>query len=398
MNKQLHRLYEIAGKESRIILGLMSGTSLDGLDIACCKITGSGKETNIDLLHFETQQYGEAVRTLIRKIAFQQDAGLKNVSRFHKKIALLHATMVMDQLKKWNIQSTDIDLLASHGQTIFHAPSVNKTDDTGHHSFQAGDGDHLAHLTGIITLCDFRQKHIAAGGEGAPLAVYGDYLLYGNRAQNTVLLNIGGIANFTFLPANASFANVMCTDAGPGNTLMNRWCEQKFRQPFDEKGLIAERGKVDAELLSALNEHHFLGRALPASTGPEEFSIDWLNKCIHRIRHEIADEDVLATLNRYTAECILHSMKKCLPKEIDGQLLVSGGGCHNRTLMKHLKELTFAFSDKIRIDEAPHSDAKEAMIFALLANEAVAGNPSSSFGQSDNTSPVVSFGKICLPG
>jgi anhydro-N-acetylmuramic acid kinase len=398
MNKQLQRLYEIAQKEQRIILGLMSGTSLDGLDVACCSISGTGNKTRVDLLHFETVAYSHNFRKIISDIAFTDDTRLSDVSWFHKKIAKEHSSIVLQLLQSWSLPPSVIDLIASHGQTIYHAPCDDKLDAVGHHSFQAGDGDHIAQQTGIITLCDFRQKHLAAGGEGAPLAVYGDYLLYGNREQDSILLNIGGISNFTYLAAGASFDKVISTDAGPGNTLMNKWCEWQFGQSFDNEGAIAAEGKTDFNLLEIMKKHPFLQKELPASTGPENFSMQWLQECLNEAGQSINSKDVMATLNKYTASCIVQSIEKCIDTNKKISILVSGGGLHNKTLMNELKIQFSNSQTEINIQTAEHSDAKEAIIFALLANEAVAGNPSDSFGSGNINSPSISFGKICLPG
>lgn len=398
MNKQLQRLYEIASKDERIILGLMSGTSLDGLDVACCSMSGSGNKTKVDLLHFETVAYSPDFRKIIANIAFTAQTRLSDVSWFHKKMAKEHAAIVMRLLQQWSLSSSSIDLMASHGQTIYHAPCSDHTNPVGHHSFQAGDGDHLAQLTGIITLCDFRQKHLAAGGEGAPLAVYGDYLLYSKCEQDVILLNIGGISNFTYLAAGATFDKVISTDAGPGNTLMNKWSEWQFNRPFDEDGAIAAEGQSNITLLEIMMQNPFLQMELPASTGPECFSIQWLQECLNKMGHAIDKKDVMATLNLFTAVCIVKSMEKCIHYNKKLNLLVSGGGLHNKTLMQHLKIHFNHLQRDIIIQAADYPDAKEAIIFALLANEAVAGNPSESFGKGSPSSPAVSFGKICLPG
>lgn len=398
MNKQLQRLYEIAQKEKRIILGLMSGTSLDGLDVACCSISGSGNQTKVELLHFETVVYKNEFRNIITKIAFHKATKLSDISWFHKKMAQEHAAILLQLLKQWSLPASAIDLIASHGQTIFHAPCNDANDPVGHHSFQAGDGDHLAQLTGIITLCDFRQKQIAAGGEGAPLAGYGDYLLYGHREQDMILLNIGGISNFTYLAAGATFDKMLSTDAGPGNTLMNKWSESQFNRPFDKDGDIAAEGQSDITLLEIMMQHPFLQMHLPASTGPEVFSMQWLQECINKLGHAIDKKDVMATLNFYTAVCIVQSIEKCIDHNNRFKILVSGGGLHNKTLMQHLKIHFNNLHRDITIQAADYPDAKEAIIFALLANEAVAGNPSDSFGKGSTSAPAVSFGKICLPG
>ncbi|MEO7265189.1 MAG: anhydro-N-acetylmuramic acid kinase, partial [Ferruginibacter sp.] len=202
MNLGLKLLYNISNKPSRTIIGLMSGTSLDGLDVVLGRVSGNGLKTNFELQEFETVPYDEDFRNEIKSIFSKKHVELEKLTLLNPWVALYHGSIINSLLKKWKINNSDIDLIASHGQTIYHAPkSLHKHEKFGNATLQIGDGDHLAKATGIITLSDFRQKNIAAGGEGAPLAVYGDYLLFADEEENRLLLNMGGIANFTFLPA-----------------------------------------------------------------------------------------------------------------------------------------------------------------------------------------------------
>ncbi|MFN8805761.1 MAG: anhydro-N-acetylmuramic acid kinase, partial [Bacteroidota bacterium] len=219
MNRQIQSLYQIAQKPQRLIIGLMSGTSLDGLDIALCRFRGMGLETQIELLEFETVAYENAFKEEIKTIFSKDTVSLEKVCLLNPWVGLVHAQMILDCLKKWNRVPSEIDLIASHGQTIYHAPkSLHQKEKFGNATLQIGDGDHIAHATGVITLSDFRQKHIAAGGEGAPLASYGDFLIFSKRGENRIMLNIGGIANFTYLPGTLNADEVFSTDVGPGNT------------------------------------------------------------------------------------------------------------------------------------------------------------------------------------
>ncbi len=259
MNKNINRLCSISSQDSRLIIGLMSGTSLDGLDIALCRFTGSGLKTRIELLHFDTISYDDHFKDEIRSIFSKRLVDLEKVCLLNGWVALQHADMILQCLKKWNIGPDEIDLIASHGQTIYHAPKLLHPDDIyGNATLQIGDGDHLAVATGIITISDFRQKHIAAGGEGAPLAVYGDYFIFSKEGENRIMLNIGGIANFTYLPGNLDASEIFSTDTGPGNTLMDAYVQQYYKIPFDRDSAIATQGKVNEKLLSELIRNSFL--------------------------------------------------------------------------------------------------------------------------------------------
>src|SRR6187549_1155388 len=199
MNPNIEKLYKIASKPERLIIGLMSGTSFDGLDVALCKIKGSGPETHVELVQFETSSYKNDFKEELKTIFSRRDADLEKVCLLNEWVAIQHAKIINDCLQKWGYSKNDIDLIASHGQTIYHAPKfLHGKEKFPNATLQIGDGDHIAVNTGIITISDFRQKHIAAGGEGAPLAVYADYLMYAESTSDVAALNIGGISNFTF--------------------------------------------------------------------------------------------------------------------------------------------------------------------------------------------------------
>src|SRR5690554_4554338 len=267
MNHNILKLYNIAQKDTRLIIGLMSGTSLDGLDIVLCKVKGSGIQTHIEMRAFETIEYTASFREDIKAIFSKDMADIKLLCAMNARIGIMHAQLVKAALAKWNVKAEDVDLIASHGQTVFHAPKTHdSTNDYPNSILQIGDGDHIAINTGIITISDFRQKHIAAGGEGAPLVIYGDYLLFSNSNENRILLNIGGISNFTYLPAERKIDDLISADVGPGNTLMNQYAQQYYSKPFDEDGTIAASGKINNELLTALSDHPFFSYSFPKTT------------------------------------------------------------------------------------------------------------------------------------
>ncbi len=400
MNKNIEALYQIAQKETKRIIGLMSGTSLDGLDIALCEISESGVNTKVKLAEFETISYSEEIKTEIRKVFAQKSIDFQHLALLNEWIGLLHAGMINDTLKKWNIPASDIDLIASHGQTVLHAPKfLHQQEKFPNATLQIGDGDHIAVKTGIITLSDFRQKHVAAGGEGAPLAVYGDYFLFGKEGENRIMLNIGGIANFTYLPAALKTQETFVTDTGTGNTLIDLFVKKYFLdKSYDKDAEIAKQGTVNQILLENLKDNAFFKKGFPKTIGQELFNAEYVELALSKSNlTDILAPDLLATLTRFTAETIAEAIQFTIQnteyKIEDFKIYLSGGGANNPLLVQWLKELlpcSFFKSNDLGIN----SDAKEAILFAVLANETVAGG---DFKFNSVKIPSVTMGKISFP-
>lgn len=401
MNPNLQSLFSIAQKTEKNIIGLMSGTSLDGLDVAYCKIAGSGTNTKVTLVHSVTIPYDDETKGAIRKVFAQQNIDFQHLALLNEWIGLLHGKIVLDCLHQWQLTSADVDLIASHGQTVMHAPkSLHQQDNFPNATLQIGDGDHLSVTTQCITISDFRQKHLAAGGEGAPLAVYGDYFLFHSSTENRILLNIGGIANFTLIPKSSSFDSIFVTDTGTGNTLMDAYTRQHFPDlAYDIDAAIAKKGAVNLNLLKVLKNNSFFTTSFPKSTGPELFNKAYLENALQASNNlNLKVEDVLATLTRFSAETIAEAILEVTQTSINKNeattIYISGGGIHNPLLIQHLKELLpfpITSTTSLGID----GDAKEAILFAVLANETISGKSNNS--KKNNSIPEISMGKISFP-
>ncbi|HMI01565.1 MAG TPA: anhydro-N-acetylmuramic acid kinase [Pedobacter sp.] len=404
MNRNWQKVFDVISKQERLIIGLMSGTSLDGLDIALCAISSSGAQTKVRLLEFKTVGYADEFKAEVKSIFSRRDADLQMVCLMNDKIGLIHGEMILETLKGWGLKPEDIDVIASHGQTIFHAPaSLHRLPDYPNATLQIGDGDHIAVKTGIITISDFRQKHIAAGGEGAPLAVYGDYLYFSKKGEDRVMLNIGGIANFTYLPADNDASKVFSTDVGPGNTMMDQFVQAHYPgMYYDKDAALARAGIVNEALLKALKTAPFLEAGFPKTTGPELFNLHYLKEAQKSSGTSgengdvaLSNEDVLATLSAFSAEVIVEAIKRCFGDRAAPVIYLSGGGMHNPLLTERLKkglpDAAFLSTDDLGINP----DAKEAVLFALLANETLVGG-TVDFGDREGV-PSTTMGKISLP-
>ena len=394
LNHNLQKLFNIACKDERLGIGLMSGTSLDGLDIALCSFSGNGLKTKFKLVDFVTIPYPAAFKTDVQQVFAKKTVDLEKVVLLNEYIGTYHAELVLRALADWSIKPETVDFIASHGQTIYHAPKrLHQKAGYPNATLQIGDGDHIAVKTGILTIGDFRQKHIAAGGEGAPLALYGDVILGSKTGENRILLNIGGIANLTYLPADGNYQNILCTDIGPGNTLLDAACRKYFGKPYDEDSKIAYSGKVNRVLLDALLSNPFFKESLPKTTGPELFNLDFVADAQKRSDTlAISPEDLISTLSALTATSIVQFIETNF--KVDNlQAFLSGGGARNpfiaAQLKKNLPQAAIKNTDALGINP----DAKEAILFALLGNEALCGEPIKI-----GNNPAVLMGKFSFPG
>ncbi|MBK0380158.1 anhydro-N-acetylmuramic acid kinase [Mucilaginibacter segetis] len=393
LNQNLQKLFAIAQKPEKMGIGLMSGTSLDGLDIALCSFSGSGTETKVELKQFITIPYTNTFKKEVQSVFAKKQVDLGKLCLLNAYIGTFYGELVLQALSKWQVYAANIDFIASHGQTIYHAPKhSHQLAQYGNATLQIGDGDHIAIKTGILTISDFRQKHVAAGGEGAPLALYGDVLLGSKAGENRILLNIGGIANLTYLPADWNTNSIISTDVGPGNTLIDAACRQYFNKPYDKDAKIAYSGVVNEGLMDALLHHPFFNENLPKTTGPELFNLTFVGDAQQASRTlNINKADLIATLSAFTVKAIARFVS--INFNVSGlRIFVSGGGAHNPFVMEQLalQLPTAAVSDTYKLGIDP--DAKEAMLFALLGNEALCGEP-----MAIGNNPAVLMGKFSFP-
>jgi anhydro-N-acetylmuramic acid kinase len=375
------RLERINLKGTKIVIGLISGTSADGVSAVVTEVTGSGVSTKIKILGFQTYPYPSELRDAILELFNPATSTVDKVCEMNFVIGEFFAECAVKLVEECGLVLEDIDLIGSHGQTIRHLPQQREV--CGHSvrsTLQIGEATIIAERTGVPTIADFRKADISAGGEGAPLTPYLDYILHRHPSRNRILQNIGGIANLTYMPAGASAEDIVAFDTGPGNVVIDAVVRHYTRGglAYDEDGRIANRGSIDAELLEEFLSHHYFGRCPPKSTGREEFGEVFALRVIHKAEERGLDfEDVVATVSALTVESIARAYERLLPEgsAID-EVYVSGGGARNRFLMEGLTSRL----DPIRVIKYDALDipgeAKEAVLMAVLANEHVCGNPS----------------------
>lgn len=399
MNNSIQKLANTAQKSPKHIIGLMSGTSLDGLDIALCKIYGNGMNTEVELKKFATQSYDSNIKKRLKEISSVPEASMEEICLLHSWLGDYHGQLILEILDDWDVDPQAVDCIASHGQTIYHAPKIqHKQPDMPNTTLQIADGDHIARTTGILTISDFRQKHTAAGGEGAPMVSFVDRILYTDDTEERILLNIGGIANFTYLPAKKNDSQkTITTDTGPGNTLIDTAVQQYFSRDYDRDGAIARIGQVNRKGVEALKGDPYFHKPLPKTTGPEVFNLRWVDELLYDAGvTDIAPRDLVATLTRLSAETIADGINNILDNDQQPIIYVSGGGIHNPVMWDWIEELLPQCEIKNFSTIGFDPDAKEAVLFAVLANEMLSGD-GFSIDAHDPRSEKINFGKISFP-
>jgi anhydro-N-acetylmuramic acid kinase len=396
MEQYMNVLARLQATNDKLVIGLMSGTSVDGIDAILLHLRGSGVRTKFEELAFLRYPYGNNVRHLILKNSVAETSSVEQITRLNFLVGELFAKAAARVVKKAGYRLSDVELIGSHGQTIHHLPRMRKFGGrTVRATLQIGDPSVIAKRTGVPTVGDFRVADVALGGQGAPLVPYVDYLLFRSRTVSRGLLNIGGIANLTVLPKNCAPQDVRAFDTGPGNMIVDALMKKLYHKAYDEGGRLALQGKPSRALLRVLALHPFIKKRPPKSTGREEFGANLLKRMLAHAS-SLRREDVLATGASFTAYCAYQNYKTYLEKttKLD-ELIVSGGGVHNEAIMKALRDY-FKPIPVRKVDEYGISaDAKEALCFAILANETIAGNPANLPSVTGAARPTV-LGKICL--
>ncbi|MBN8192800.1 anhydro-N-acetylmuramic acid kinase [Bacillus sp. NTK074B] len=373
----------------RLAVGLMSGTSVDGVDAALVSIEGAGTGTVVELVHYSTAPFPPQVKKKIFDVMSPSDSSTPLLSSLHFELGEIYADAVMKVCEGADISVAKLSFIGSHGQTVYHQPF--HTEDSVASTLQIGEPSVIAYRTNTQVVSNFRSMDMAAGGEGAPLVPYTEFLLYRNKDKGRLLQNIGGIGNVTVLPENCSLKDVFAFDTGPGNMVIDGLCEKLFGLSFDEGGAIAARGTIHKD--AATNwmgwEEEFFKKAPPKSTGRELFGEVFVNRILHEYGH-LAKEDLIATATYFTALTITHAYKTFVfPEQPIKEVIIGGGGSYNGTLFCMIRELLHEVKIIIQEDIGFSSDAKEAIAFAILANETLHGNPGNVPGATGASKPVI---------
>ncbi len=381
-----------------LALGIMSGTSADGIDVALVRM--SGRKASLE--NFSAFPFPRRVQKAILKLGEGRPVTTGEISQLNFLLGELFAGAALAACKKFRIAPTQIDVIGSHGQTIFHQGTPTRFNRRRVAStLQIGDPSVIAVLTGITTVGDFRPADMAAGGQGAPLVPFVDFMLYRHARIGRVALNIGGIANVTVIPAGAKIEDVFAFDTGPGNMVIDALVRHftHGRKGFDRSAEMAAKGSLLPGLLQTLLRDRYFSKFPPKTAGREQYGEFYLHALLsHREAKRANPEDVIRTATILTALSILDAFHHFIrPKAKIGELIISGGGAHNPLLMAQLESGLSGVHVREAGELGVSGDAKEAFAFAMLAYETLHKRPANVPGATGAEKAVV-LGKVCYAG
>jgi len=386
---RLDRLVRIAGKPRRVVLGLMSGTSVDGIDAALVEIEGHGGEPQrprLRLLAFETYPFPANLRERVFRLFDPATARIEEVCQLDFLLGELFAAAALAMLRQHGIPADGVDLVGAAGQTVWHDPEPAEvqlaTEWSGEvlssrSTLALGQSAVIAERTGILTIGDLRARDIAAGGHGAPLVSYADWVLLGHERLGRCVQNIGGIGNVTYLPPGADRHQVIAFDTGPGNMVIDGVAEAVSggRLRFDRDGELAAKGRVHAELLARWLADPYFALPPPKTTGRELFGLPFVRRVLgDGAAATVAGADLVATVTALTAESIARAYRDFVaPRGPVDEVIVGGGGARNPTLLAMLRERLPGVPVVTHEERGLDSRAKEAIAIAVIVNDALVG-------------------------
>lgn len=384
-----------------LVIGLMSGTSADGVDAALVQIESSARSTRIRLQAFHTLPFPAGMREAILAASDPRTGTVDLLCRLNVALGEVFAEAALEVARQAGISIGAVDLIGSHGQTVQHLPEpwplggypIRAT-------LQLGEPCVIAERTGVLTVADFRPRDMVAGGEGAPLAPYVHYILFGDAHRTRIIHNIGGISNVTILPAGGELVDVLAFDTGPGNMPIDGAVSRLTggQEIFDKDGARARRGRVHQPLIEELLAHPFLQRPPPKSTGREAFGSPFLDQVLARgAELGVTGDDLIATLTAFTVATIAEAYRRfILPRHPHVESVLCGGGSRNPVLTawmsRELPDIEWHMCDDLGVS----ADALEAVIFAVLAHETVCGHPA-NVPTATGAKRAVLLGKV-VPG
>lgn len=373
-------------REHRIIVGLMSGTSHDSVDAALVSIRGVGPGAAVKLIRHSKTPFTKSLR---KEISDAPEGPAHKICSLGFRLGRVFAGAALAIIRDAGMNPSDVHAIASHGQTICHIPPRGKRPGS---TMQIGEPAVIARMTGILVVSDFRAQDMAEGGQGAPLVPYADYVLFRDEKNIRALQNIGGISNVTVV--TPAIEDLYAFDTGPGNCLIDEAMRLFFEKPFDRGGKTASGGRADESLIRKFLGHGYFGKRPPKSTGRETFGMRFLEAALGK---GLSPKDAVATFTHFTARSIRDAYERFVfPRHVPKEMIVSGGGTKNEFLMSLLRGLFSPMPVLPSESLGMPSSAKEAVSFAVLANETLSGRPS-NLPNATGAKKTVVLGRLTPP-
>ena len=398
-DRSMQKLNRLLRKKKRLVVGLMSGTSADGIDACLVRIDKEKKNPNVTALGCKTYKFPQKLQQKIIQVSDPSYQNLNEILRLNMVLGEYFARAVFSVTKAFGYKIDEIDLIGSHGQTVRHLPEWKKRFGRNvRATLQIGEPSVIASRTGVITVGDFRGGDMARGGQGAPLTPYVHYLLFRDKRISRMVTNIGGIANVTVLPGRGKETDIFAFDTGPGNMIVDALTKKVYRKSFDKDGKIASSGSVNSDLLNRLKKNKYFGKKPPKSCGRENFGEEFVSKILKWAKDErMKPEDIVATVSELSVWSVLDAYEKFVkPKTKPNQVLLCGGGVHNKYFVKRLKILLGPIEVASVLELGVDPEFLEAISFAILANQTIEGKPV-GFKKTTGAKKLGVLGKICLP-
>ena len=369
-----------------LVIGLMSGTSLDGVDASLVEITKNDNDFSYKELDANFLPYPSELKMRILEVSNIKTSNVQKICSLNVELGYIYLDAVKEILKKNNLNSNEITFVAMHGQTIWHNP--NHMDGLYSSTLQIGDPSIIAYNLNVEVISNFRPMDMAAGGTGAPLVPFVNFVLYKNKEKNVAFQNIGGIGNVTYIKKNANCDEVIAFDTGPGNMLIDLAMMKLYNKPFDEGGNVALSGVVNKEVLTKLLDDEYYNLPYPKSTGREKYNENYLTMILNMMK-ESKKEDIIATITALTSDTIVLAYQKFC-QDVD-KIVLSGGGSYNQFIVNRIKELT-----KKEVTIHNMNDSYEAFCFAILGHYTYLHLPSNLKVVTGAKEPVI-LGQVTYP-
>ncbi len=388
-------LRELQKKKVLYAVGLMSGTSLDGVDAALVKITNK-KNPTFEMVEFVSIPYSEKLKQKVLKNSIPATSNIQEICSLNVELSYSYVEAVQEVLRKANFDLENLDFIANHGQTVWHNPA--NMDGLASSTLQLGDASTISRVFNKLVIYDFRTLDMAYGGSGAPLIPMSEFLIFRSMEKSRILLNIGGIGNITYLKKKCEIDEILAFDTGPGNMLIDGACMKLFNKPYDDGGRIGMSGTVNQKIVDELMGDEYFKKLPPKSTGREKYNHSFLDNVIQQAKKEnMSDADIVSTLSAFTASSIINQIETHIPEFNDGELVVSGGGANNPYLVELLnKYKTKKYKIITGYDLGYNADAKEAIGFAVLGYLRIMNKASNVVSVTGASRPV-SLGSMVLP-